>query len=134
MASSTVFGIDLGTSNTVVACNLPMGSSEIVDVKNSWSTPSIVAFSGESFTVGNEMDTNPDVNEPKQTIRVVKRLIGVPKNVFDDEKEKYRMLQYEVVQADESPSSKESSMSAVMVECSGKRLSFDLNSFPLFFS
>ena len=124
MASSPVFGIDLGTTNTVVACSLPMGSTEIVDIKNSWSTPSIVAFSGESFTVGNEVDTNPDVSEPSQTIRVVKRLIGVPKNVFDDEKEKYNMLQYEVVQAEESPSSMECSMSAVRVEYRGKKVVF----------
>ena len=124
MASGLVFGIDLGTTNTVLACNLPMCSTEIVDIKNLRSTPSIVALSGESFTVGNEVDPNPEVSEPNQTIRVVKRHIGVPKNVFDDEKEKYSVLQYEVVQAEESPSSKACSMSVVRVEYRGKKVVF----------
>ena len=129
MASEPVFGIDLGTTNTVVACSIDGSLPDVVAIRNSLSTPSVVSFRDETFQVGNQVDVDPSFNAPSQTIRMVKRIMGLPLSQFDKLNPCYSMLSYDVVQDKESLSSEIRSqtkvsttkMCAVSVKFKGKK-------------
>jgi len=127
MSEQPVFGIDLGTTNTVVACSESEGSPTVVDIRNSHSTSSVIAFNKDTFTVGNEVDMDPLVNPPSQIIRMVKRIMGVGKQDFDNEKSKYSMLQYEIVEDDDEDTDSHETVEplcSVAVQYRGKKQVF----------
>ncbi len=82
----------------VVAVSEGNDLSSVVAIRNSLSTSSIVAFKGSSFLVGNDVDTDPEVNVPSHTVRMVKRLMGLPLPQVDRTNRNYLMLSYKVVQ------------------------------------
>lgn len=80
MTKEKVLGIDLGTTNSVVAI---MDDQEIKVLENpagKRTTPSVVAFRNQEILVGEiakrQLETNPD------TIASIKRLMGTDKTVF----------------------------------------------------
>lgn len=75
MASTPVFGIDLGTTNSAIARWIN-GSPEIVaNSSHQNTTPSCVAFTEFGFTVGDKAIEQQNAN-PKNTIFEAKRIIG----------------------------------------------------------
>lgn len=73
-----VYGIDLGTTNSCVACINQYGQAEILpNSLGSRTTPSVVYFSedGYSYTVG-QIAKNGQVNDYKQTVSFIKREMG----------------------------------------------------------
>ena len=77
MATEPVFGIDLGTTNTAVACSIDGSLPDVVAIRNSLSTPSVVSFGDETFQVGNQVGVDPSFKDPSQTMRMVKRIMGL---------------------------------------------------------
>ena len=84
MTKEKVLGIDLGTTNSVVAI---MDDQEIKVLENpagKRTTPSVVAFRNQEILVGEiakrQLETNPD------TIASIKRLMGTDKTVFANNK------------------------------------------------
>ncbi len=68
-------GIDLGTTNSVVAVLEGGEPSVIANAEGNRTTPSIVAFKGEETLVG-ELAKRQAITNPDNTIRSIKRHIG----------------------------------------------------------
>ena len=91
-----VIGIDLGTSNSVVAV---MEGGESVVVTNSEGnriTPSIVAFSESGERPVGQVAKRQAVTNPENTIFSIKRFMG---RKYDEVDEEMKMVPYEVVKA-----------------------------------
>jgi len=91
-----VIGIDLGTSNSVVAV---MEGGESVVVSNpegSRITPSIVAFSESGERPVGQVAKRQAVTNPENTIFSIKRFMG---RKYDEVDEEMKMVPYEVVKA-----------------------------------
>ncbi len=94
MNNQLVFGVDLGTTNTVVA--VPKGNNlpSVVAIRNllshlqSWHSKA-AQFLSETILI-------------RQTVRLMKRLMGLPLQQFDKTNRNYSMLSYKVVQDKES--------------------------------
>ena len=71
---STSFGIDLGTTNSVIS-RLVDGRPVAIPINGSPIVPSVVLFSGERIAVGREA-RNLELEHPDKTIRSVKRKMG----------------------------------------------------------
>ena len=68
-------GIDLGTTNSVVAVLEGGAPTVIANAEGNRTTPSIVAFKGEEVLVG-ELAKRQAITNPDNTIRSIKREIG----------------------------------------------------------
>ena len=68
-------GIDLGTTNSVVAVLEGSEPAVIANAEGNRTTPSIVAFKGEEVLVG-ELAKRQAITNPDNTIRSIKREIG----------------------------------------------------------
>ena len=68
-------GIDLGTTNSVVAVLEGCEPTVIANAEGNRTTPSIVAFKGEEVLVG-ELAKRQAITNPDNTIRSIKREIG----------------------------------------------------------
>ena len=71
-----VVGIDLGTTNSVVAVLEGGEPSVIANVEGSRTTPSVVAFSTDGEVLVGEVAKRQAITNPDRTIRSVKRHIG----------------------------------------------------------
>ncbi len=93
MAGEKVIGIDLGTTNSVVA--VVMGKDPVVinNLEGERITPSVVAFKGTEVLVGSQAKRQRMLN-PENTIYSVKRFIG--RRISEVEEERKR-VPYEVV-------------------------------------
>lgn len=76
-----IIGIDLGTTNSVVAIFEKNGSKVIINEQGYKITPSVVAFSERGIVIG-QVAKNLSVADPKNVIFSIKRLIG---RKYDDE-------------------------------------------------
>ncbi len=68
-------GIDLGTTNSVVAVLEGGEPTVIANAEGNRTTPSIVAFKGEEVLVG-ELAKRQAITNPDNTVRSIKRKIG----------------------------------------------------------
>ena len=68
-------GIDLGTTNSVVAVLEGGEPTVIANAEGNRTTPSIVAFKGQEVLVG-ELAKRQAITNPTNTIRSIKREIG----------------------------------------------------------
>ena len=68
-------GIDLGTTNSVVAVLEGGEPSVIANAEGNRTTPSIVAFKSEEVLVG-ELAKRQAITNPDNTVRSIKRHIG----------------------------------------------------------
>src|SRR3979490_2109184 len=71
-----VIGIDLGTTNSVVAVMEGGEPSVIVNQEGSRTTPSIVAFTKDGERLGREVAKRQAVTNPENTVFSIKRFMG----------------------------------------------------------
>ena len=92
--SDKIIGIDLGTTNSVVAVREGTETKVIVNTDGGRVTPSVVAFKGEERLVG-ELAKRQSVVNPTKTIHSVKRFMGRRNNEIKPEE--IKRLPYKVV-------------------------------------
>ncbi|MDO8885537.1 molecular chaperone DnaK [Candidatus Oleimmundimicrobium sp.] len=71
-----VIGIDLGTTNSVVACMENGQAIVIPNAENSRLTPSVTAFTGDGERLVGQLAKNQAVANPERTIASIKRHMG----------------------------------------------------------
>src|SRR3977135_4171797 len=94
MAEEKIIGIDLGTTNSVVAV---MEGSEVKVIPNqegSRLTPSVVAFSDKGDVLVGDPAKGQAVTNPKKTIFSIKRFMG---RRYDEVQEEMKLVPYGVV-------------------------------------
>src|SRR5262245_6593669 len=93
---SKIIGIDLGTTNSVVAV---MEGGELVVITNpegSRLTPSVVAFTKTGERLVGQVAKRQAVTNPENTIFSIKRFMG---RKYDEVNEEMKMVPYQVVRA-----------------------------------
>ncbi|HKZ72659.1 MAG TPA: molecular chaperone DnaK [Steroidobacteraceae bacterium] len=106
-------GIDLGTTNSVVAI-MEGGKPRVIEnAEGDRTTPSVVAFSKDGEVLVGQPAKRQAVTNPQNTIFAVKRLIG---RKFDDDvvQRDIRMVPYKIVRADNGDA---------WIEVQGKKMS-----------
>ncbi len=95
-----VIGIDLGTTNSVVAVMEGGEPTVITNAEGNRTTPSVVAFPDSGERLVGQIASRQSVTNPENTIFSIKRLIG--HRYEDAEVEKARsLLPYKVVKSDD---------------------------------
>ncbi|WP_210443749.1 molecular chaperone HscA, partial [Vibrio crassostreae] len=89
-------GIDLGTTNSLVAAVRSGEASTLIDQQGRSILPSVVHYTSESYTTGDEARANAQT-DPKNTIISVKRLIG---RSLSDIQQRYPSLPYQFEESD----------------------------------
>src|ERR1700716_3377470 len=94
-----IIGIDLGTTNSVVAI-MEGGKPKVIEnSEGDRTTPSIVAFTKDGEVLVGQSAKRQAVTNPANTVAAVKRLIG-RKFTDDVGKEDMSMVSHEILQAD----------------------------------
>jgi molecular chaperone DnaK len=93
---SKIIGIDLGTTNSVVAVMEGDQPTVIQNAEGSRLTPSVVAFSKTGERLVGQVAKRQAVTNPENTIFSIKRFMG---RRFDEVTEEMKMVPYEVVRA-----------------------------------
>src|SRR5512139_3480363 len=91
---SKVIGIDLGTTNSVVAV---MEGGEPVVIPNSEggrTTPSVVAFAKSGERLVGQVAKRQAITNPRNTVYSIKRFMG---RAYDEVKNESSMVPYEIV-------------------------------------
>jgi molecular chaperone DnaK len=109
--ASKIIGIDLGTTNSVVAVMEAGDPVVIPNAEGGRTTPSVVAFTKDGERLVGQVAKRQAVTNPKQTIFSIKRLMG---RRFSEVQDEVKRLPYKVV---EGPNG----MAAVEIQ--GKRYS-----------
>jgi molecular chaperone DnaK len=104
---SKIIGIDLGTTNSVVAVMEGTEVKVITNPSGTRTTPSVVAFKGEERIIG-QSAKNQAVTDPEKTIYSIKRFMG---RVRSEVKGEEKLVPYKIVGE---------SKDAVKVEVDGK--------------
>src|SRR5512145_244777 len=94
--SNKVIGIDLGTTNSVVALMEAGQPTVLVNQEGSRITPSVVAFTKEGERLVGQVAKRQAVTNPENTVSSVKRFMG---RRFDEVSEEMKMVPYRVVRA-----------------------------------
>src|SRR4051812_17387598 len=103
-------GIDLGTTNSVVAATMEGGHAEVIpNAEGSRTTPSVVAFSDDGQRLVGQVARRQAILNPEATIYSAKRFIG---RKWDEVTEEAKIVSYKVVKG---PSD------AVRIEVRGKQ-------------
>jgi molecular chaperone DnaK len=85
MASSKIIGIDLGTTNSVVAVMEGGDPVVIPNAEGGRTTPSVVAFSKDGERLVGQVAKRQAITNPKQTIFSIKRFMGRRMNEVSEE-------------------------------------------------
>lgn len=93
---SKAVGIDLGTTNSVVAVMEGGKPTVIANVEGSRTTPSVVAFSKSDERLVGQLARRQAVLNPENTIYSIKRFIGRRYNEVNDER---RIVSYKLKEA-----------------------------------
>jgi molecular chaperone DnaK len=93
---SKIIGIDLGTTNSVVAVMEGDQPTVIQNAEGSRLTPSVVAFSKTGERLVGQVAKRQAVTNPENTIFSIKRFMG---RRFDEVNEEMKMVPYEVQRA-----------------------------------
>src|SRR5579871_6221903 len=94
MAEERIIGIDLGTTNSVVAV---MEGSEVKVIPNQEGnrlTPSVVAFTDKGEVLVGDPAKRQAITNPRRTVYSIKRFMGRRFNEVESEK---KLVPYEVV-------------------------------------
>ncbi|MBI5154501.1 molecular chaperone DnaK [Candidatus Poribacteria bacterium] len=94
---SKIIGIDLGTTNSVVAIVLGTEPEVIPNTEGGNKTPSVVAFLDNGEVVVGEIARRQAATNPTRTISSIKRLMG---RTFQDFEEGGELFPYEIVSHD----------------------------------
>jgi molecular chaperone DnaK len=88
-------GIDLGTTNSVVAATLEGGHAEVVpNAEGARTTPSVVAFTDDGQRLVGQVAKRQAILNPEATIYSAKRFIG---RKWDEVTEESKIVSYKVV-------------------------------------
>ncbi len=93
---SKIIGIDLGTTNSVVAVMEGDQPTVIQNAEGSRITPSVVAFSKNAERLVGQVAKRQAVTNPENTVFSIKRFMG---RRFDEVNEEMKMVPYEVIRA-----------------------------------
>src|SRR3954452_7089127 len=85
MAGSKIIGIDLGTTNSVVAVMEGGDPVVIPNAEGGRTTPSVVAFTKDGERLVGQVAKRQAVTNPKQTIFSIKRFMGRRLNEITEE-------------------------------------------------
>jgi len=94
---SKIIGIDLGTTNSVVAVMEGSDTKVIPNSEGNRTTPSVVAFTDSGERLVGQVAKRQAVTNPKRTVYSIKRFMG---RRVDEISEELKMVPYEVVEAD----------------------------------
>ena len=93
-----VIGIDLGTTNSVVAV-MEGGKPEVItNTEGNRTTPSVVAYTKKGDLLVGQIAKRQAVVNPENTFHSIKRFIGRKTNEVTEE---LRQVSYKVLQTDE---------------------------------
>ena len=94
-----IIGIDLGTTNSCVAVMEGDNVKVIENAEGDRTTPSIIAYSGDSEVLVGQSAKRQSVTNPQNTLFAIKRLIGrrFEDSVVGKDKD---MVPYKIVKAD----------------------------------
>ena len=91
---SKVIGIDLGTTNSVVAVMEGGEPKVIINPEGGRTTPSVVAFTGKGETLVGQVAKRQAVTNPDNTISSIKRFMG---RRYDEIPEEIKIVPFKVV-------------------------------------
>ena len=94
--ASKVIGIDLGTTNSVVAVMEGGQPAVIVNQEGARTTPSIVAFAKDGERLVGQVAKRQSVTNPENTVFSIKRFMG---RKFDEVDSERKRVPYSVVRA-----------------------------------
>ncbi len=94
---SKIIGIDLGTTNSVVAVMEGKDAQVIQNAEGSRTTPSVVAFSKGGERLVGQVAKRQAVTNPEHTIFSIKRFMG---RRFEEVNEEMKTVPYQVLEAD----------------------------------
>ena len=106
-----IIGIDLGTTNSVVAVMEGSEPKVIVNEEGNQTTPSVVAFTKEGEILVGQVAKRQAIANPENTIFSVKRFMG---RSYDEVSEEMKMVPYKVVKGPKND---------VRIEIQGKQYS-----------
>ena len=93
---SKVIGIDLGTTNSVVAV-LEGGEPKVIaNAEGGRTTPSVVAFGKDGERLVGQVAKRQAITNPENTVFSIKRFMG---RKYDEVAEEQKMVPYKVVEA-----------------------------------
>ncbi len=93
---SKIIGIDLGTTNSVVAVMEGGEPAVIINQEGNRTTPSVVAFTKEGERLVGQVAKRQAVTNPENTVYSIKRFMG---RRYDEVSEEMKMVPYKVVRA-----------------------------------
>ncbi|MCC7381763.1 MAG: molecular chaperone DnaK [Deltaproteobacteria bacterium] len=96
MASKKVIGIDLGTTNSVVAIMEGGETKVLVNEEGSRLTPSVVAWTDKGEVLVGQVARRQAITNPTNTVYSIKRFMGMK---FEDTKNEVERVPYQVVRA-----------------------------------
>jgi molecular chaperone DnaK len=91
-----IIGIDLGTTNSVVAVMEGGEPVVITNAEGARTTPSVVAFTKDGNRLVGQVAKRQSVTNPENTVYSIKRFMG---RRFDEVSEEMKMVPYKVTQA-----------------------------------
>src|SRR5881628_1618933 len=92
---SKIIGIDLGTTNSVVAVMEGNEPKVIVNAEGSRLTPSVVGFAKNGERLVGQVAKRQAVTNPENTVFSIKRFMG---RKFGEVSEEMKIVPYEVVE------------------------------------
>jgi molecular chaperone DnaK len=90
-----IIGIDLGTTNSVVAVVEGGEPTVITNPEGSRTTPSVVAFSDKGERLVGQVAKRQAITNPENTVYSIKRFMG---RRFDEVQQEIKLVPYEVVE------------------------------------
>src|SRR3974390_2192445 len=108
---SKIIGIDLGTTNSVVAAMEGGEPKVIPNEEGGRTTPSVVAFTKNGERLVGQVAKRQAITNPENTVFSIKRFMG---RRYDEVNEEMKMVPYRVVHGDNADA---------RVEISGKKQS-----------
>src|SRR5687768_10973099 len=108
---SKIIGIDLGTTNSVVAVMEGGQPVVIPNQEGGRTTPSVVAFTKSGERLVGQVAKRQSVTNPENTVYSIKRFMG---RRFDEVTEEMKLVPYKVVRGDNGEA---------RVDSQGKKLS-----------
>ena len=106
-----IIGIDLGTTNSVVAVMEGGQPTVIANQEGARTTPSVVAFTKSGERLVGQVAKRQAITNPENTIFSIKRFMG---RRYDEVNEEMKMVPYKVVRGDNGD---------VRIDVSGKKVS-----------
>ena len=94
---SKIIGIDLGTTNSVVAVMEGGETKVIANSEGSRTTPSVVAFSKSGERLVGQVAKRQSVTNPRNTVYSIKRFMG---RRYEEVSDEMKMVPYKVERAD----------------------------------